>query len=201
MTGILNYGMGNLVSIKNALSFIEEETLIINRSVDYDKIDRLIIPGVGSFADAMNNICERKLFEATKIYISENKPVLGICLGLQLLCKIGYEDGITNGFSHFNAKVCKFDLQGQLRIPHIGWNGVNVKKEHPILYGVKTSVDFYFLHSYHVISELDVISTTKYGYDFPSILAKKNVIGIQFHPEKSQKQGLRILKNFVDYKC
>ena len=116
----------NLVSIKNALSFIEEETLIINRSVDYDKIDRLIIPGVGSFADAMNNICERKLFEATKIYISENNH-LGNLWVFNFYVKLDM-NGITNGFSHFNAKVCKFDLQGQLRIPHIGWNGVNVKK-------------------------------------------------------------------------
>lgn len=201
MTGILNYGMGNIVSIKNALTKIEEESIYVSKKDDFSLIDRLIIPGVGSFSDAMDNIKERDLYDSIITFIDQKKPLLGICLGMQLLCGIGEEDGYTKGFSFFEGSVVKFDLKNLQRVPHIGWNSLNIKREHPILDGVKTEVDFYFLHSFHFNEDYHVVAMSEYGYEFPAIIAKDNVIGIQFHPEKSQKQGLKILRNFIEITC
>ncbi|MDC0916624.1 imidazole glycerol phosphate synthase subunit HisH [Flavobacteriaceae bacterium] len=201
MTGILNYGMGNILSIKNALTQIEEESIYVGHKDDFSLIDRLIIPGVGSFSDAMNNIIERDLYDSIMMLINQKKPLLGICLGMQLLCQIGEEEGYTKGFSYFEGNVVKFDLKNSQRIPHIGWNSLKIKRDHPILSGVKTEADFYFLHSFHFNENYNVVAMSEYGYEFPAIIAKDNVIGIQFHPEKSQKQGLKILRNFIDIEC
>jgi glutamine amidotransferase len=199
MIGILDYGMGNLSSVANALEYLGLENSIIHSSEDFKTISHLIIPGVGSFAKAMENLKERGYVEAIKSFNNQGLPILGICLGMQLLAEKGTEPYECEGLGLINGSVEIFP-ENSVRVPHVGWNGIKLVNNHPILDDVKQTADFYFVHSYqfHVTNENNIISTTDYGFDFPSIVMneKQNVVGIQFHPEKSQKQGLQILTNF-----
>ena len=201
MIGILDYGMGNISSVINTLEFLRSDYKIINSNIDFNQCSHLIIPGVGSFGKAMSNIENYGLKESIKKFAKSGKPVLGICLGMQLLADVGFEPEETIGLGLIPGEVLLIDFE-EVRIPHIGWNGINVINDHPILKGVKLSADFYFVHSYHYIpkSEESIITTTEYGDTFVSIIQnkQKNVIGIQFHPEKSQKQGLKIIDNFIN---
>lgn len=197
MIGVLDYGMGNLHSVTNALDFLGCENLIVEDELDFKRISRLIIPGVGSFAAAMDNLKKKGYIEPILDFAASNKPILGICLGMQLLATKGTEPHEMKGLGLLPGSVERFNKL-DLQVPHMGWNGIQLKHRHPIFNEVKLSADFYFVHSFHyVLDESDVIiATTEYGYEFPSVVGNKNVIGIQFHPEKSQKQGLRILENF-----
>lgn len=199
MIGVLDYGMGNLSSVTNALEYLGLENCIIHDSEEFKTISHLIIPGVGSFAKAMENLKERGYVEAIKSFNNQGFPILGICLGMQLLAEKGTEPYESDGLGLIKGSVEIFP-ENSVRVPHVGWNGIKIVNNHPILDDVKQTADFYFVHSYqfHVENENNVISTTNYGFDFPSIVMneKQNVVGIQFHPEKSQKQGLQILTNF-----
>lgn len=200
MIGILDYGMGNLSSVTNALNYLGIDNHVVNSPEDFAEISRLIIPGVGSYGKAMENIKDKLFFNHIKEFGKSGKPILGICLGMQLLSFNGTEPVETEGLGMIEGKVVLFPQDIGIRIPHVGWNGVNLLNDHPILDGVKLKADFYFVHSYYFseVKRENTITTTDYGIHFPSIVCNdaQNVIGIQFHPEKSQKQGLQILENF-----
>jgi glutamine amidotransferase len=200
MIGVLDYGMGNLSSVTNVLDYLGIENEVINVPDEISDVSHLIIPGVGSYAKAMENIKSKGYFQRIKEFGASGKPVLGICLGMQLLSFLGTEPLSVDGLGMIEGEVVILPQNLDIRIPHVGWNGIKLVNEHPILDGVKLKADFYFVHSYYLnqIKDENVIATTDYGIDFPSIVCndKRNVIGIQFHPEKSQKQGLQILENF-----
>jgi len=199
MIGIIDYGMGNLHSVRNALEFLGIENQIIANPSEIESMDKIIIPGVGSFKRAMDNLHEKNFIEPLVKFGNSGKYLLGICLGMQLLAETGTEPTISSGLGLIpgNIELLKSDT---LRIPHMGWNGLTIKNDHPILEGVKLGADFYFVHSYafHVESDEYIVAVTPYGYDVPAIVKNKigNIIGIQFHPEKSQKQGLKLIENF-----
>jgi glutamine amidotransferase len=199
MIGIIDYGMGNLHSVKNALEFLSIENQIIANPSEIESMDKIIIPGVGSFKRAMDNLHEKNFVDPLVKFSNSGKYLLGICLGMQLLAETGTEPTISSGLGLIpgNIELLKSDT---LRIPHMGWNGLIIKNDHPILEGVKLGADFYFVHSYafHVESDENIVAVTPYGSDVPAIVKNKtgNIIGIQFHPEKSQKQGLKLIENF-----
>lgn len=199
MIGILDYGMGNLSSVRNALNFLQIESLIISSPDHLTEVSHMIIPGVGAFSAAMDNIIKAGFLEPIRTFAGSGKPIMGICLGMQLLATEGTESEICRGLDLIKGRVEMLQVEN-LSLPHMGWNGINLKSEHPIFEGVKMNADFYFVHSF-VFKPADltnVLTTTDYGTDFTSIITSGagNVIGIQFHPEKSQKQGLKILDNF-----
>jgi glutamine amidotransferase len=199
MIGIIDYGMGNLSSVKNILDFLEIDNVIIEDPKYVPSMKGLIIPGVGSFQRAMQNLTEKGFVTPIQNFANLGKPILGICLGMQLLANIGTEPEECLGLGLIPGRV-ELMKPENLRIPHMGWNGIKIVNEHPIFEEVKTSADFYFVHSFAFVveNESNLLSVTEYGNDFPSIVANdsRNVIGIQFHPEKSQKQGTKILENF-----
>jgi glutamine amidotransferase len=205
MIGILDYGMGNISSVVNAISFLGTRYCIVQEVGDLSKVSHLIIPGVGSYDKAMHNIQTRDLKPAIQQFARNGYPLLGICLGMQLLSDIGYEQEETSGLEIIRGEVVPIDFEG-VRVPHIGWNGIRRVNDHPILYNVKVSADFYFVHSYHFKSkhQQNTVAITEYGNSICSIVVndRGNAVGIQFHPEKSQKQGIKIIENFISMeKC
>ncbi|MBI2283813.1 MAG: imidazole glycerol phosphate synthase subunit HisH [Bacteroidetes bacterium] len=199
MIGILDYGMGNLSSVRNALSFLQIENVILSSPDQIAGVSHMIIPGVGAFGAAMENIARAGFIDPIATFANSGKPLLGICLGMQLLATEGTEPAICRGLDLIKGRVELLPSKN-LSLPHMGWNGINLQSEHTILEGVKMSADFYFVHSFVFMPayKSNVVTTTEYGTDFTSIITneRRNVIGIQFHPEKSQKQGLKILDNF-----
>lgn len=203
MIGVLDYGMGNLSSVTNALDYLGIDNQIVNSEEGFSTISHLIIPGVGSYAKAMENIHAKHYFNLIQEFGNSGKPILGICLGMQLLSTFGTEPFRTDGLGLIQGEVVQLPKELGIRIPHVGWNGIKMSNSHPILEDVKLKADFYFVHSYYFsqVSEENIVTFTDYGFAFPSIVCNsaQNVIGIQFHPEKSQKQGLQILENFSQY--
>ncbi len=199
--GILDYGMGNLRSVFNAFKSINFTPVFVKRAIDFEGLSHLIIPGVGAFPSAMKNIREAKLELEIIKFAESGKPLLGICLGMQLLATIGYEMETCNGLNLIEGVVKKIDSTE--RIPHVGWNSINLTNEHFLFDGIKKDVDFYFVHSYYFepSKNENLLATCEYGKKIPVIVFKNNIIGIQFHPEKSQKNGLKILENFANYKA
>ena len=206
MIGVINFGLGNLGSVINSFNEIKAEVKIISNPKEIDNFDRIILPGVGSFRLGMENLLEKgwdkKIFEHT----SKKKPLLGICLGMQLLFDWGEEDGGCKGLGLIAGKVVKMKNLKNRKLPHVGWNKLNLKKKHPIFDNVRNNVDFYFVHSYECLpeNESDIISTSSYETEILSCVSNgDNVVGTQFHPEKSPPNGLKILKNFLtwDGKC
>jgi len=199
---IADYNMGNLGSVANMikkLGFTSEITSDISRIQSAEKI---ILPGVGHFDKAMWNIRDLGLYDVIKDKVlNEKTPLLGICLGMQLLCNKS-EEGEESGLGLINAEVKKFSFarDQKLKIPHMGWNQIDKQKENPLLLNMYENPRFYFVHSYHVVcNEInDILTTTNYGYDFHSSFAHSNIIGVQFHPEKSHKFGMLLLKNFIE---
>jgi glutamine amidotransferase len=200
MIGVLDYGMGNLSSVTNALDYLGIANQIVNSVDKFSTSSHLIIPGVGSYAKAMENIHAKQYFSLIQEFGNSGKPILGICLGMQLLSTCGTEPNHIKGLGLIEGEVVLLPEHLGIRIPHVGWNGITLANIHPILEGVKLNADFYFVHSYYFsqVIEGNILTYTDYGLAFPSIVCNKerNVIGIQFHPEKSQKQGLQILENF-----
>lgn len=201
MIGILDYGMGNLMSVVNSLSFLHLEHKVVQDSSEISGLTHLIIPGVGAFPKAIKNLIDKGFLEEIKMFAESGKPILGICLGMQLLADKGTEVEDCQGLGLIDG-VVRVMKPDNLRIPHIGWNSYKKVNDHPILNGVKESADVYFVHSYHfeVSNKENIVAATDYGLSFISIVSntRGNVIGTQFHPEKSQKQGLRMLKNFSE---
>jgi glutamine amidotransferase len=198
MIGILDYGVGNLHSVYNALKFLRAESKIISDGSKILDMDSIIIPGVGSFQKAMEKLNQKNMVNPIIEFANNKKPVLGICLGMQLLATKGYESQETMGLNLIPGEVKLMNTP--FRLPHVGWNGISLKKESKLFRGVKKTSDFYFVHSYHFISDEEnvVLTSTDYGFKFTSCVNIDNIYGIQFHPEKSQKQGLKILRNYID---
>jgi len=196
--GIIDYGMGNLRSVEKAISEISHNIQIITDYSQITSVDKLILPGVGAFAKAMQNLTDKGMIAPIKEHISCGKPFLGICLGFQLLFDSSEEFGNTTGLSIIPGEVLKFDVKN-VKIPHMGWNTVDVRL--PELYeGISNESYFYFVHSYYVKPrDFDVVSgTTTYGdFTFCSSIQKGNVFGVQYHPEKSSNIGIQLLNNFL----
>jgi glutamine amidotransferase len=191
--------MGNLRSVYNALTLLGESAHI---SSDPDVIlgaERLILPGVGAFGLAMHNLRERGLIDPlNKKVIAQQTPILAICLGMQLLAESSNEHGNHEGLGWIPGKVRLFEMDG-LKVPHVGWNDISIAGDPPLFKGLGSNKEFYFVHSYHFeTDETEVIAaTTDYGYDFVAAVHRDNIFGTQFHPEKSQDNGLRVLRNFI----
>lgn len=192
---IVDYGVGNLRSVKKAIEGAGAKTAVTSDQKDLRRSDAIILPGVGAFREAMKNLLP--MAELLKQLVKDGVPTLGICLGLQLLFTRGLEDGKTRGLDLIKGDVVK--LPDTVKLPHIGWNNVEIARECPILKSVPDFSYVYFVHSYVPIpiSRRDEVAYTKYGMKFPSVVARKNIFGTQFHPEKSSRVGLTILKNFV----
>lgn len=203
MIVIIDYGMGNLRSILNKLERIRVETIISSRVEDIQKADKLILPGVGAFGNGMNNLKSYGLLNIiSKKVLQEKTPILGICLGMQLFCRKS-EEGNVDGLGWIDTDTIKFnfsDIKEKLRIPHMGWNKVKIKKKVDIVENLSDESKFYFVHSYHVSQDAHdiTVASANYGYEFPAIIQSENIWGTQFHPEKSHHDGIQILKNFAE---
>lgn len=196
MIAIIDYGVGNLQSVKNALDLLNIKNIITSSPADIEAADGLILPGVGAFAGAVESFKKSGLLASIKKSINAGKPFLGICLGMQIMFSAGEEDGLHEGFAFFEGTVKK--LPSGVKIPHMGWNRLYFKNAHPIINGVEEGSFVYFVHSYYAeAADKNIrVAVTPYGLDFPAIVAKGNLMGTQFHPEKSGETGLKILKNF-----
>jgi len=197
MIGIIDYGMGNLHSVQKALEAVGQTVRVIRTPQAIADSDRLVLPGVGAFGRAMDNLSRMDLREPLRKAAREGKPILGICLGLQLLFQVSEEHGFHEGLGVFKGKVQR--LPADMKVPHIGWNQVAITRNDPMLQGIPNHAFFYFVQSYFVEpqDQRKVIGTTNYGATFAVIVGWENVYGVQFHPEKSQDVGLKLLNNFV----
>ena len=194
--------MGNLGSILNMLKKIGAEAIISSSPQDISRADKLILPGVGAFDAGLKNLDERGLIPVLQNLVIKKKiPILGICLGMQLMTKSS-EEGSRPGFGWIDATTVRFKFgkeEQNLKIPHMGWNVIQWRKESVLFKDMPEEPRFYFVHSYHAVcnDKEDILATTNYGYDFVSAFQKGNIIGVQFHPEKSHKFGMQVLRNFI----
>jgi imidazole glycerol-phosphate synthase subunit HisH len=201
---IIDYGMGNLGSIANMLRKIGVEALVSSNQKDIERATKLILPGVGAFDNGMKCLTGLGLVPVLNEMVTVRKiPLLGICLGMQLMTRCSQE-GSFEGFGWLDAQTERFDFGGEfanLKVPHMGWNTVRQRKQSAIMDGMQEETRFYFVHSYHVVcnNSNDVLLETTYGFDFVSAVQIDNLIGVQFHPEKSHKYGMKLLSNFVEF--
>ncbi len=199
MIAIIDYGAGNLQSVKKAFDFIGAESVITNDPKVILSADKILLPGVGSFGDAMDSMEKNGLVETVKECALSGKPFLGICLGLQLLFEESEESPGVKGLGIFKGKIKKFSSDMGLKIPHIGWNSLEIKQKDTLFKDIPENAYVYFVHSYylHAEDENDIATVTNYGIDFHSAVGKNNIFATQFHPEKSGDVGLQILRNFA----
>ncbi len=204
MIVIVDYGLGNLGSIANMLKKIGvNDVLISSDKSEISMADKLILPGVGAFDQGMKSLAEKGLVEVVnQKVLGEKTPVLGLCLGMQLFT-LGSEEGKLPGLGWLDAVTVRYHFDGknnQLRIPHMGWNTIEISSQHPLFNNMDSNARFYFVHSYYVICNQPelVLAKTHYGFPFASIIGKDHILGVQFHPEKSHKFGMSLLQNFVD---
>ena len=202
MIVIIDYGMGNVGSILNMLKSIHTEAIISSKISEIRKAEKIILPGVGAFDYAVKNLNKLGMIEPlNEVVIDKKIPILGICLGMQLLTKKS-EEGTLKGLGWIDAETIRFrfDKNSSLKVPHMGWNEVQITQTNPLFKDMYPDPRFYFVHSYYVKCNNDknIMTTTKYGSDFTSSLVKENILGVQFHPEKSHKFGKLLLKNFVE---
>jgi imidazole glycerol-phosphate synthase subunit HisH len=217
MIVVIDYGAGNLRNVCKALEHVGAQPVLSSDPRDLARADKLVLPGVGAFADCLQNLQSRGFFEPLREQALAGKPLLGICVGMQLLLDVGEEMGQWPGLGLIGGRVARFRFDdgpqtvddppsvvrypsSVLKVPHIGWNQIEPKQAHPLLNGMQPGSYAYFVHSFHplVNNPAHVVATTNYGYDFPSVIARGNIWGIQFHPEKSQDVGLQMLRNFVE---
>ena len=204
MIAIVDYGMGNLRSVEKAFERFGFDVKVTDNPNEVRNADKLVLPGVGAFQDAMDGLRQRGFVEPIINWVRSGKPFLGICLGLQLLFSKGYEDGEHEGLDIIPGKVIRFKFPEdgtpeKLKVPHMGWNQINFRKENiPILKNVPFNSYMYFVHSYYVcpVDEGIIATETEYGVRFTSMIWSNNIFATQFHPEKSQECGLTVLKNF-----
>ncbi len=195
MIGIIDYGMGNIFSLTGALKRLDAEYVFTDDIKKLEQCSALILPGVGAFTDAMANLKERKMDVFLHKWASANKPLLGICLGMQLLFEKSYEHGETPGLALIPGKVK--EIPPLVKVPHMGWNKIQLKNKHPYLPNLEEGF-VYFVHSFYADTEKQyIIASTDYGVEIPAIIGKDSVIGMQFHPEKSSETGKNILKELL----
>ena len=200
---IVDYTMGNLGSVQNAVNHVGGKARLVSAPSDLSSFTKVILPGVGAFRQGIECLKNTGLALALEESKARGAHILGICLGMQLMCSISEEDGVHEGLSWFPARVVPFVPKPETPVPHMGWNNVDFKSEDPVLNGLPSGFDAYFLHGYHVQCEnsSDVLATANYALEFHSIIRRENFWGIQFHPEKSQEFGLKIIKNFIEMPC
>jgi len=201
MIVIIDYGLGNVRSVYAKIDQMGASVKISREIADIENAEKIIIPGVGSFDAGMKRLHDLQIIDILKKQVvKEQVPILGICLGMQLFTQRS-EEGNVEGLGYLDAETKKFSFQDNERchIPHMGWNTISIRKQSPFLNQIDDESRFYFVHSYHVICNdpEDIVAVTNYGYDFPSIIQKDSIVGVQFHPEKSHKQGIQLLKNFI----
>ena len=200
---ILDYGMGNLGSVQNMLKFLDIKSVITSDLAEIGKAHKLIIAGVGAFDSGMTNLKNMNALELlNKKALEEKTPILGICLGMQIFSKKS-EEGTLPGLGWVKADTVKFKFpegEAKNKIPHIGWNTVVPQRDDPLFFNFPAEIRFYFVHSYHLVCEnqQDILGSTSHGYHFPSVIRQGNILGTQFHPEKSHKYGMQLLKNFCE---
>lgn len=200
--GLIDGQSGNIGSIKKAIKDLINEKpyqlKIIQGNFNPNNFDKIILPGQGAYATLISNLKKLKIIRPLKQYLDDNKSYLGICVGMQILSDEGHEDQITKGLGIISGKIKKFSNK-KLIIPHMGWNTISVNKADPIVKKNLNEKDFYFVHSYiyENINTENILGLTTYGKNFPSIINKGNIYGVQFHPEKSHKNGLKLIKNFI----
>jgi imidazole glycerol-phosphate synthase subunit HisH len=203
MIVVIDYGMGNIGSIINMIKKAGGESTVTSDPETIDKAKKLIIPGVGSFDNGMKKLSSLGLIDVlNKKVLEEKVPVMGVCLGMQLLGNSS-EEGQLPGLGWIDADTIRFRFEGEnqkLRIPHMGWNNIFIKKTGSLFNDMYDDPSFYFVHSYHVVcnNPEDILAVTNYGFDFVSSLQHENIMATQFHPEKSHKYGLKVIKNFVE---
>jgi len=202
LIAIIDYGMGNLASVQNAFIKMGFEAYTTSNSDEILSADKVVLPGVGAFADAIRNIRNLGIDQAIHELIKRETPFMGICLGLQLLFSESYENGIHKGLDVIRGRVEKFDLPAEYKVPHMGWNQLAINPASQLLEGIPTGSYFYFVHSYYVVPEDEavVVGRTDYGLDFVSAVEKGKLFACQFHPEKSSELGLKIIKSFGEMK-
>ncbi len=200
MISIVDYGMGNLRSVQKGFEKVGHQALITSDPAEVAAAEKVVVPGVGAFEDAMAELKRRGLIGPVREAIESDKPFLGICLGLQLLFDVSYEHGRHEGLGIIPGEVVRFELPTEYSIPHMGWNQITIPRRAPILEGIDEGAYFYFVHSYYVApKQQDVIAAeTDYGGPFCAMVWRSNLFATQFHPEKSQADGLKILKNFAE---
>jgi glutamine amidotransferase len=202
MIAIIDLGIGNISSVGNIIKKVGGDFFICSNHKELSRAEKIIFPGVGSFDHGVNGLLKGRWIDAlNESVLIEKKKVLGICLGMQLMCKHS-EEGILDGLCWIDADVRRFDFKnvdGTLKVPHMGWNTVSLKKSSDLITLSEEEKRFYFVHSYHVVchDKLDILATSNYGYDFTSAFNKNNIYGVQFHPEKSHRFGMELIKNFI----
>lgn len=199
MINIVDYGMGNLRSVQKAFEKLGVQAEICTRAAELAGAEKMVLPGVGAFRDAISELRRQELVGPVLDHVASGRPFLGICLGLQLLFDVSYEDGQWEGLGVIRGKVVRFEDRPGLKIPHMGWNRLEFTKQCPLLDGIPDEAYFYFVHSYYVIPEDEsvVAARAEHGGCFVSMIARDNVFATQFHPEKSQRVGLKLLSNFA----
>lgn len=205
MIAIIDYNMGNLHSVFKGCQQVGADVRIVTTAAEIEAADKVILPGVGAFADAIDTLREKQFVEPILKVIAEGRPLLAICLGLQLLFDVSYEDGQHQGLGIIPGKVIRFDFSGRddehdLKIPHMGWNALKIRGDVPIYRNIEADSFVYFVHSYYVVPDEEsvIATTTRHGIEFVSSIRRDNLFATQFHPEKSQRVGLQILKNFAE---
>lgn len=203
MIGIIDYGMGNILSVKNAFEKAGGQVKICISPEDMKGADKLVLPGVGAFGDCVRALKDKGFIGALNdAVIRKCVPILGICLGMQVMAKKGFENGEHDGLGWFDAQVVRLcPLDKKARIPHVGWNNIEFSRESFLFKGLPFSPDVYFVHSYYMKCELneDIYATFDYSGDFTAAVRKNNIVGTQFHPEKSQDIGQMIIRNFMNW--
>ena len=195
MIAIIDYGMGNLRSVQKAFEYLGNKAVITQQPSEIQKADKVVLPGVGAFRDAMQTIKQKGIDKVLYDVVEQKKPLLGICLGMQMFFEKSYEYGEHKGLGILQGEIVK--LPENVKIPHMGWNSLNIKKKSPLFEGLSEEPYVYFVHSYHLETNADIVSaTTYYGKQIQVAAQKENVFALQFHPEKSGDIGLKILENF-----
>ncbi len=195
MIAVIDYGMGNLRSVQKAFEYLGYKAVITQQPSEIQKADKVVLPGVGAFRDAMQTIKQKGIDKVLYDVVEQKKPLLGICLGMQMFFEKSYEYGEHKGLAILQGEIVK--LPEGVKIPHMGWNSLNIKKKNPLFEGLSQEPYVYFVHSYHLNTEADIVSaTTYYGKEIQVAAQKENVFALQFHPEKSGDVGLNILQNF-----
>ena len=197
---VLDYGMGNLHSVAKAIEKVStNQKIFISKDIkEIQASNKLVIPGVGAIRDCMNSLVSLGMDDMIKKY-SEEKPILGICVGMQLLLQASEENYGTQCLGLIDGTVKKLEVSQGIKVPHMGWNKVSQKSNHPMFKGISQDTFFYFVHSYAALNSENQASITNHGQDFVSSVFKENIFAVQFHPEKSQHDGLRIYKNFISW--